>query len=88
MAFAIKAGEDADAIRRQIPRSDEIPFDAAHRFMATLHHAHTDGAVAYVKGRPSAFWRCETTTPGATAGSHSTSRASATIGLADAGLSA
>jgi magnesium-transporting ATPase (P-type) len=52
VAFAIKAGEDADAIRRQIPRSDEIPFDAAHRFMATLHHAHTDGAVAYVKGAP------------------------------------
>ncbi|WP_159726795.1 HAD-IC family P-type ATPase [Methylosinus sp. Ce-a6] len=52
MSFAAKAGCDADATRRQFPRADEIPFDSRHRFMATLHHAHENGSVAYVKGAP------------------------------------
>jgi magnesium-transporting ATPase (P-type) len=32
--------------------ADEIPFYAEHRFMATLHHSHENGAIAYVKGAP------------------------------------
>jgi magnesium-transporting ATPase (P-type) len=52
VSFAIKAGYDADLTRKQFPRSDEIPFDSRHRFMATLHHGHENGAVAYVKGAP------------------------------------
>ena len=39
-------------LRKQLPRTDEIPFDAQHRFMATLHHSHDEGAFAYVKGAP------------------------------------
>src|SRR5690606_35650456 len=43
---------DAELTHKQLPRTDEIPFDAEHRFMATLHHSHEDGAVIYVKGAP------------------------------------
>ena len=34
------------------PRTDEIPFDAQHRFMATLHHDHDGHATIFVKGAP------------------------------------
>ncbi|ACI99824.1 cation-transporting P-type ATPase [Rhodospirillum centenum] len=50
--LAGKAGLDALDLRRQYPRRDEIPFDAAHRFMATLHHAHDGTAFVCVKGAP------------------------------------
>ncbi|HKJ72860.1 MAG TPA: cation-transporting P-type ATPase [Alphaproteobacteria bacterium] len=33
-------------------RTDAIPFDARHRFMATLHHDHEDHAFVFVKGAP------------------------------------
>ncbi|TXH88081.1 MAG: cation-transporting P-type ATPase [Rhodoferax sp.] len=33
-------------------RTDVIPFDAKHRFMATLHHDHDQHAFAFVKGAP------------------------------------
>ena len=52
VSLAVKAGHDADLVRRQMPRRDEIPFDARHRFMASLHHRHDDGATIYVKGAP------------------------------------
>ncbi len=51
-SFAVKAGHDMALLRKQLPRTDEIPFDARHRFMATLHHAHDGGAVLYLKGAP------------------------------------
>jgi magnesium-transporting ATPase (P-type) len=52
VSFAAKAGHDVQLIRKQLPRTDEIPFDSRHRFMATLHHGHENGAVAYLKGAP------------------------------------
>ena len=52
MVLGAKAGIDADRLRRDLPRTDEIPFDARHRFMATLHHAHDDGSFIVVKGAP------------------------------------
>ncbi|PWB66017.1 MAG: carbonate dehydratase [Bradyrhizobiaceae bacterium] len=52
VSLAVKAGHDAELTRKQFPRTDEIPFDSRHRFMATLHHGHQDGTVAYVKGAP------------------------------------
>jgi potassium/sodium efflux P-type ATPase len=52
VSFAAKAGNDIVLLRKQIPRTDEIPFDARHRFMATLHHGHDGGAVLYLKGAP------------------------------------
>jgi magnesium-transporting ATPase (P-type) len=52
VAFGVKAGHEADRLRRELPRDDAIPFDAAHRFMATLHHDHTGEAFALIKGAP------------------------------------
>ena len=51
LALARKGGLDERAVREDAPRLDDIPFDAAYRFMATLH-AGQDGSVAFVKGAP------------------------------------
>jgi calcium-translocating P-type ATPase len=47
-----KGGMDPDSEFKRIPRTDLIPFDAAHRFMATLHHDHEGRAYAFLKGAP------------------------------------
>ncbi|HUG03745.1 MAG TPA: cation-transporting P-type ATPase [Steroidobacteraceae bacterium] len=52
VVLAMKAGLDPDAVRKQLPRVDEIPFDAAHRFMATLHRSHDNDVFAFIKGAP------------------------------------
>jgi magnesium-transporting ATPase (P-type) len=53
VSLGIKVGYGADLLRKQIPRTDEIPFDTQHQFMATLHHSHEDGMTfAYIKGAP------------------------------------
>lgn len=52
VSLAIKAGLEPEALRKELPRNDEIPFDAQHRYMATLHHSHNDGALLFVKGAP------------------------------------
>lgn len=52
LALAHKAGIDPAAEGRRLPRTDLIPFDSAHRFMATLHHDHDGGGTLYVKGAP------------------------------------
>lgn len=49
---AIKAGLDPAVISKQWPRTDLIPFDAAHQFMATLHHNHEGESIVLVKGAP------------------------------------
>ncbi|MBB1473238.1 HAD-IC family P-type ATPase [Luteimonas sp. MC1782] len=53
LALAGKAGLDATAVRGLHPRLDEVPFDAAYRFMATLHaDVEGAGALLCVKGAP------------------------------------
>ena len=52
LAAAERIGLLVAEIRGQWPRSDVIPFDAKHRFMATLNHDHEHHAVAFVKGAP------------------------------------
>jgi len=52
LALAGKAGFDGGALRSAHPRLDEVPFDAAHRFMATLHAEEGGGALVCVKGAP------------------------------------
>jgi magnesium-transporting ATPase (P-type) len=52
VVLAAKADLDPPLIRKQFPRTDEIPFDSSHRFMATLHHDHEDGAFVVIKGAP------------------------------------
>ncbi|MFP5344359.1 MAG: cation-translocating P-type ATPase, partial [Gammaproteobacteria bacterium] len=50
-ALAAKGGVDAEAAAGHLPRIAEIPFDPAHKFMATFHH---DGerVRVFVKGAP------------------------------------
>ena len=52
ICLARKAGLDDEFERREWPRDDAIPFDSAHRFMATLHHDHAGHGFTYIKGAP------------------------------------
>lgn len=52
VSFGWKAGHDPGLLRERNPQTDAIPFDAAHRFMAALHHDHEGGAAIHVKGAP------------------------------------
>ncbi|OIN86495.1 MAG: carbonate dehydratase [Alphaproteobacteria bacterium CG1_02_46_17] len=52
LAFAAKMDIDIRNERSTWARTDEIPFDAKHRFMATLNHDHEGHAFAYIKGAP------------------------------------
>ena len=52
VALAMKAGVAPDEHRRDWARIDEIPFDAEHRFMASLHRAPEETHVIFVKGAP------------------------------------
>lgn len=52
LVFCAKAGINGDEERGTWARTDAIPFDAKHRFMATLHHNHDRQASIYVKGAP------------------------------------
>ncbi|MDO3377937.1 cation-transporting P-type ATPase [Geoalkalibacter halelectricus] len=47
-----KVGLDLKTEQDQHPRTDVIPFESEHRFMATLHHDHEGQAVIYLKGAP------------------------------------
>ena len=52
VSLAIKAGLDPAGQRRDWERIDEIPFDAQHRFMASLHRSPAHTHVIFVKGAP------------------------------------
>lgn len=52
LAFAGKAGVNAQEAHRTWPRSDAIPFDAQHRFMAILVHNPDGHAYILAKGAP------------------------------------
>jgi magnesium-transporting ATPase (P-type) len=52
LSFAEKTGLDVHEQRAQWTRTDAIPFDARHRFMATLSHDHERHAFIFVKGAP------------------------------------
>ena len=54
VALAMKAGLDPDHLRGEWRRLDEIPFDAAYRYMATLHESPAGGIALFVKGAPEA----------------------------------
>ena len=58
---ATKAGLEPEEVRQLYPRTDLIPFESEHKFMATLHHAHDGTAVIYLKGAPEqVLARCST----------------------------
>ena len=52
LVSGIKAGLDLEAETKLYPRTDLIPFESEHRFMATLHHKHTGDAFVFLKGAP------------------------------------
>ncbi len=57
VALAMKTGLNPAHARAEWPRIDEIPFDAAHRFMATLHRSPEGEGVIFVKGAPEQLLR-------------------------------
>jgi len=52
LVSGLKAGLEIEAEAKQYPRTDLIPFESEHRFMATLHHSHTGDAFIFIKGAP------------------------------------
>ncbi len=50
VTLALKAGLDAEFEQGRLPRTDHIPFESEHRFMATLHHDHSGHGFIFVKG--------------------------------------
>ncbi len=52
VAFAMKLGLEPADERARWQRRDLIPFDAAHRFMATLHRTEDGAGLVCVKGAP------------------------------------
>ena len=54
MALAGKITGAGSEPFREWSRTDTIPFDAAHRYMAVLHHDHDGHARIHVKGAPEA----------------------------------
>ncbi|PKO67026.1 MAG: carbonate dehydratase, partial [Betaproteobacteria bacterium HGW-Betaproteobacteria-17] len=52
LTLALKAGLDLRRTREALPRTDVIPFESEHRFMATLNHDHAGHGYLYLKGAP------------------------------------
>ncbi|GAB4257546.1 MAG: cation-transporting P-type ATPase [Methylomicrobium sp.] len=52
LTVAVKAGFEPGELHKTYTRTDVIPFDAQHRFMATLNHDHQQHALIVVKGAP------------------------------------
>ena len=52
LTFSAKISMKVREEQSEWARTDEIPFDAKHRYMATLHHNHERHALIYVKGAP------------------------------------
>jgi calcium-translocating P-type ATPase len=50
--LGLKAKIDIDLIQKSFPRTDLIPFESQHQFMATLHHDHLGNGFIFVKGAP------------------------------------
>ncbi|MCU7837112.1 MAG: cation-transporting P-type ATPase, partial [gamma proteobacterium symbiont of Taylorina sp.] len=52
LTLGAKAGLDQSFEREVWLRTDVIPFESEHRFMATLHHDHFRHGFVYIKGAP------------------------------------
>ncbi len=52
ITLGMKAGLDLKLQLDEWPRTDVIPFESEHRFMATMHHDHAGHGFVYIKGAP------------------------------------
>ncbi|MCP4407323.1 MAG: HAD-IC family P-type ATPase [Gammaproteobacteria bacterium] len=52
LTFALKSRIDKNLQLKEYPRTDVIPFESEHKFMATLHHDHAGHGFIYCKGAP------------------------------------
>ncbi len=52
LVAGLKVGLALESEAKQYPRTDLIPFDSEHKFMATLHHSHGGDAFVFLKGAP------------------------------------
>ena len=52
LTLAQKAGLEHSHCQNLYPRTDVIPFESQHRYMATLHHDHAGHGFIYLKGAP------------------------------------
>jgi magnesium-transporting ATPase (P-type) len=50
--FAAKIGLERHSEQAEYPRTDTIPFESEHKFMATLHKDAAGGKIMFVKGAP------------------------------------
>ncbi len=48
LQLALKQGLDPEKMRKEAPRTDEIPFDSKRKMMTTMH----PGGISYTKGAP------------------------------------
>lgn len=88
VAFAARAGLDRVAERLAFSRIDVLPFDARHRFMATLNRAEDGALTLHVKGAPEtliALAANQRSRPGETAPLDAAFWHEAATGLASAG---
>lgn len=52
LAFSGKVRMNHGDLRQQWSRTDVIPFDTRHKYMATLNHDHENQAFIFIKGAP------------------------------------
>lgn len=52
ITLGLKAGHELEFVYKEWPRTDVIPFESEHRFMASLHHDHAGHGFIYLKGAP------------------------------------
>jgi len=55
VVLAAKGGVDPESWRADRPRVGEVPFDSAHKLMATLHRGDSGDLRMYAKGAPDAI---------------------------------
>ena len=56
LALGGKAGLQSAHVRGEWPRIDESPFDAGHRYMASLHRGPAGACAIFIKGAPEALY--------------------------------
>lgn len=59
LVAAARLGLDREALLRELPRVDEVPFDSGRKRMTTVHRGPVDGCLVVSKGAPEVMLRAE-----------------------------